>query len=118
MTKIVKKEFHDFIFLIKNDYPIEHIKLYIKELPKPLKRDMTYLKREIVSIFKKYENILIENVGIYDLFEINQLKEKISTLTNDKQIYYLWLNNRYIILKDVAFFIYNLPNLVKNIEKN
>ena len=117
MAKLVKKEFQDFIFLIKNDYPIEHIKLYIKELPKPLKREMTYVKREFVSIFKKYENILSEKFGIDDLFEINQLKEKISTLTLDKQMYYLWLNHRYISLKEVAFFIYNLPNLVKNIEK-
>ena len=113
MAKFVKNEFKDIIILIKNDYPIDHIKLYLKELPKPIKRDMNYLKKEFKAIFQKYEDILIGNFGNIDLFEVSQLKKKTINLSPKEKLHYLWLNHRYIELKEVAFYVYNLQNLHK-----
>lgn len=113
MAKSVKNEYKDIIFLIKDDYPIDHIKCYVNELSKPNKRDMNYIKKEFKNIFKKYEDILCKTFGDYDLFEINHVKEKTTHLPIKEKFYYLWLNHRYIDLKEVAFYMYNLQNMQK-----
>ena len=117
MPKLIRNQFKDFIFLLTNNYPIMHIKSCILELPIPNKSEKNLLKNELKKNIENYENILRNNFGDYDLFDINQLHEKIKLIPIKEKTHYLWLNHRYIALKDISFFILNLQILKKNIEK-
>lgn len=112
--KYIRKEVKDFISLLRDNYPIMHLKPYLRSFCNLNKNNINYIKNELIKTTNHIEGVLTQKCGTLDFFEINNVSEKVKDLPLSEKHHYIWLNYRFIELKDMCFYILNVNNYAKN----